>query len=835
MPRARRTQRGSERLAMAAAEATRYEITHGASPEAARRIVCCQVASALLPITLTEPIAAWIAHQAGELWQWQPPRAELRQALAAASSEADPLANFYEAYLHAFDGEHRLRRGVYYTPRAIVRFIVRAVDAALRDEFGLRDGLADVTIDERTGLSFARVLDPALGAGLFLTEIIEHVQQACVTQWRAEGGDAAEISERWNAYVPRHLLPRLGGIEIIPEAACLAVARIARTLAATGYRFENAACFQLHVADALAQPIRPAWNIIVGNPPFSGISATKQHWAQELLQGRGLLGEVRASYFQVNGQPLGERKHWLQDDYVKFLRIAHEQIETTGRGMVALVTSHGYLDNVTFRGLREKLTQTFERITVVDLHGNAKRKERTPDDERDENVFGIEQGVAIGLLRATGKQPAPPVERADLWGTREQKLALLEQASVADLAPQPVEQTQPGQAFVLASGERFPEYEAGWPLPLLFPFNSTAPVTARDAFVVGWTDAQLLERCRDLADETLSDDELRARYFHRTRSRTHAPGDSRGWKLSQARATMRTTVDPGSLIATFQYRPFDYRPLLWADWLVDWPRSEMMFHVCAADNLSLIARRQSPPGSAGNYVWATACGTLDGVIRSDNCGSESLFPLWIDGNTTRRANINEHFVRAFAQASGLSWSMEGDAHDIQLFTAVTLFQYVYALLFCPLYRQRYAARLMSDFPRVLLPSSGRLFHQLSDVGRELLDCHLLRNSERAGEWRIEGAALVAPGMPKFAAGRVRINETCYCEGVSRDAWEFHVGSHRVLQKYLKDRRTRVLTPDEVLHYQRMVAAVDRTLVLQAALDGVIQEHGGFEQAFYTPR
>lgn len=737
----------------------------------------------------------WIAQQWSAAGERAHPEflsdSELTSLLSSGMDYSDRLANHYELHLQQFDAVTRKARGVYYTPPEAVRFILRAVDECLQAEFRWPLGLLDAR---------ARILDPALGAGVFVTEAIAFIQRQFA---------ARRPGEDWNEYVANQLLPRLGGIEILPTAAYVAMVRIALALAATGYRFESDAVMELRIADALAAPIRPAWNVIVGNPPFSGISTAKHDWLQKLLQGIGPAGEPRASYFALDGEPLRERKHWLQDDYVKFLRIAQEQIEMTGSGIVALVTSHGYLDNITFRGLRGAMLETFPRTTLIDLHGNAKRRERTPSGERDENVFAIEQGVAIGLWRRPLGEPAVLVERADIWGSRTDKLAILDRASWRELPYFSIAENAKGTAWIAQEIAHFPEYDSGWLLTDIFPLNTTAPVTARDDFVVAFTREELLERCRDLKDRSLSDDQLRARYFTRTRSRLYPPGDTRGWQLPQARERMRAEENCESLITAVQYRPFDQRWILWADWLIDWPRSDVLRHIVGRNNVTLIARRQAPPGRTYNYVWISDLPTLDGVIRSDNCGSESLFPLWTYLDGERRANLSPGFV------DRLATTLRCAPAEIP---AEQILGYCYALLSSPQYCARYAGRLRQNFPRIAWPSSCEQFEQLSRLGRSLFDVQLLRNAASQRHWQHTNDTQLAKGMPRYIDGCVFINANCHLPDVPLAAWEYVVGSHQVLRKYLKDRRGRQISLDELERHSHMVGAIETSLGIQREID-----------------
>ena len=374
----------------------------------------------------------------------------------------DPVIHFYELFLKEYDAEKRMQRGVFYTPRPVVSYIVRSVDELLRTEFGLADGLADITtwgemvqrcknLKIPDGVSpdqdFVQILDPATGTGTFLVEAIDVIHGTLLKKWRAQGCRDSEMEVFWNEYVPRHLLPRLHGYELLMAPYAIAHLKIGLKLYETGYHFrtdERARIFLTNALEpasitqmtldflpALAHEARAVneikngrrFTVVIGNPPYSGHSANKGAWVRELL--RGSAGKQRAeNYFEVDGGPLNERNpKWLNDDYVKFIRLAHWQIERTGRGVLGFITNHSYLDNPTFRGMRESLAATFPRAHLLDLHGNLKKKERAPDGGKDENVFDIQQGVAVGLFTYPPDGTAPirrSYNHADVWGVREQ-------------------------------------------------------------------------------------------------------------------------------------------------------------------------------------------------------------------------------------------------------------------------------------------------------------------------------------------------------------------------------------------------------------------------------
>jgi len=433
---------------------------------------------------------------------------------ASVGSSSDPLL-LYESYLAIRDPSRRSERGVFYTPRVIARHIVERVDTALRERFGLADGLADTAtwsemrrrwpalrLPQGTSCDepFVRILDPAAGSGVFLLEVVDRIHRTMWAKWREERFSEEEIVARWNTYVPLHLLPRIYAVELMPTPCVISQIAIAQKLADTGYEFNADQRFQFSIADTLLDPVvvanfvskgepaddtatvlretltRVAFTVVLGNPPFRGISSNPSSWIGKLLRGSGPGDRPAVSYYEVDGEPLGERKVWLQDDYVKFMRYAQWQIERAGVGVLGFVTNHGYLDNATFRGMRHALLETFQQIEVFDLHGNRKKNKSAPGGGVDEGMFEIEQGVAIGLFSRIETDNATCVTHREVWGSREAKakaIAEEDRAPTTRIIPCP-----PHFLFVPTSMESHPEYEAGFALNDVMPVNSTAVVTA---------------------------------------------------------------------------------------------------------------------------------------------------------------------------------------------------------------------------------------------------------------------------------------------------------------------------------------------------------------------
>jgi predicted helicase len=721
----------------------------------------------------------------------------------ASSEEGSFVWRLYEPFLHAHAVDHRRRKGVFYTPRAIVAFIVREIDRLVREEFALPQGLAERAI--ANGQPSIRILDPAVGTGAFLVEVIDVVRQSFL---------AANDEGAWDDFVAAQLLPRLWGIEVLPAPCLIAHLHLAVKLAATGFGFHLPGKINIALGDALTEPRAAAggdrfhtqrpFTVVLGNPPFSSLSNNRGAWITQLVRGTA----NTPGYQQIADRKLGERKTWLHDDYVKFIRRAQWEIEQAGWGIVGLVTNHGYLDNATFRLMREHLLQTFPRISVVDLHGNRKKGEVAPSGAADENVFGLDQGVAIGLFRRPLQSLERTTDHADLWGSKAAKFAALDQGS---LPSSPLVPNIPDFRFVLeahASGIHAQEYVLGESLADVMPIATTAPVSARDKFVVSIDYEALCRRIEEFRDLAIPDAEIRKRYFRSTRSARYLPGDTRGWKMAEARRSLAAESDWRAFIRRCQYRPLDFRFVFWHPAMIDWPRTAIVRHLLASDdpaaerNIALIARRQMLPTQPCTYFWITDQLALDGIIRSDNLGSESLFPLYLyraaekraansaDQSPRRTANFSPRFIEQLSQRLALNWIPDGSGDLAQSLGPQDVLHYIYALFHAPAYRERYAPYLRRDFPRVLLPASSAVFIELATIGARLVELHLLR------------------GEPPAAPTTAR----------KRDAAQgFRVGGYEVCRKYL---HTNGRSPDSA-EYQRIEAILHATGELMPQIDAIL--------------
>ena len=791
--------------------------------------------------------------------------ARILRGFGQRTRQADAVVHFYETFLQAYDAALRDARGVYYTPEPVVGWLVRSVDAVLARDFGLADGLADAstvaverpeTADHpaRTeAVHRVQVLDPATGTGTFLHAVLRAVHA------RFEGNEGL-----WDAYVADHLLPRVHGFELLMAPYTVAHLKLGLFLRETGYTFsrderlnvfltnaldgaapaaERAIPFARWLADEAAAADRVKRDtpvmVVVGNPPYSGHSANTGDWITRLMRGHDTqTGRPTESYFEVDGGPLGERNpKWLNDDYVKFLRMAQEQVARTGSGVVAFVTNHGFLDNPTFRGMRQSLMTAFDRLYLLDLHGNAKKKETTPQGGHDENVFDIMQGVSLTVMVRLAEHSDEPAEvwHADLWGARADKYAALDAADVTTTAWTRLDPRAPFYLFREVDRQFRDEYDEGWKVTDIFPVSNTGMVTARDKFVIGFDRDEVLARVRDFAQLPLA--EAAAKYKLRdTRERT----------LEESQKMIRAMDDPSEKVHRVLYRPFDSRPIFYHEALVRWPARAVMRHMLEGDNLGLITTRQTRDD------W-------DALVTDRPIGHKALaaydintlFPLWLTPEPDeglfaaeageRKANLAPDFVAALDEATGLAYAEGRGGAGKGALTPEDAFHYVYGVLHAPSYRARYADFLKTDYPRVPLPPTREAFRAFVEVGRRLVALHLLRDVPDPGtRFPVKGSNTVDKGFPAYVPpggagpdgeaaerGRVYLNDAQFFEGVEPEVWAHQVGGYQVLDKWLKDRRGRALSYDDLRRYPRVVAALRETQRLVADADDAAAEAFGW--------
>jgi Type ISP C-terminal specificity domain/N-6 DNA Methylase len=720
--------------------------------------------------------------------------------------ERDPFIYFYEDYLKAYDAATRKARGVYYTPPPVVNFIVRAMDDILKESFDIRDGLADhrrVT-----------VLDFACGTGTFLLEVFQRVFDNI-------GGPG---SGRADPIVREHILKNLFGFEYLIAPYTIAHLKLSQYLREQGHPLKNDERLQVFLTNTL-EPVAPQANfllpavsaeveaaqkvkdreilVIMGNPPYSGVSRNMGTAAQHLIE----------RYKYVDGQHFGERKHWLQDDYVKFIAFAQKKMDEVEEGIVGIITNHNYLDGPTFRGMRQQLLSTFNQIFVLDLHGSAQRTENVPLGTRDENVFDIRPGVAIILL-VKNRKIEGSVRHANLWGRREAKYRVLAQNSIRDIEWKVVRPVSPNYFF--EEEIEVEDVANGRSLDEMFTIGTTALQTSRDEFALSFSESDLIRRVKDLRNLDKPDTEFT--HLLRKKKESQLPaGDSGFWNLKNARKELneRSSVE----IAPLMYRPFDIRYLIYDDAIVHRMKREVSDQM-RQDNLSLLVPRQL---SSMDYrhVFVTTLVSEMCVVSAATKEQNRVFPLYRYELTRKQDPASKKAVHN-SRVENFSADFREflDGRYEHHYTPEEVFGYVYAVLHAPTHRERYADFLRIDFPNVPFPLKAPNFETLSVLGWSLVQAHLLREVPRKslaayhgkGDHRIEGVHYSSEEQA------ISINNTQCFKPVPDGVWAFRIGGYQVLDKYLKSRKGRTLSLDEINHVAAIADSLAFTIEQMAEID-----------------
>ncbi|MCD4729615.1 MAG: N-6 DNA methylase, partial [Bacteroidales bacterium] len=785
------------------------------------------------------------------------------------------MIHFYETFLGAYDPKLKKARGVWYTPEPVVNFIVRAVDDILKTEFGLKDGLADtsktkVKVDTqipnknyKTGykqveqeVHKVQILDPATGTGTFLAEVVKHIYK----NFKGQQGI-------WSNYVENHLLPRLNGFELLMASYAMAHLKLELLLAETGYKPTREQRLKVYLTNSLEEHHPDTGTLfanwlsteaseanhikrdtpvmcVIGNPPYSGESSNKGEWIMKLME----------DYKKEPGgkEKLKERNpKWINDDYVKFLRYGQYFIEKNDVGILAYINPHGFLDNPTFRGMRWNLLKTFDIIYTIDLHGNSKKKETAPDGSADINVFDIMQGVSINLFVKTGKKKDNELGKVfhfDLLGKREMKYDFLYNESIKTVTYKELTTITPNYFFTNKVFEEQNKFNKGFSLSKIFTVNSAGIVTARDKFTIHFSKAESKKKIEEFID---LDDETARRRFNLGK-------DVRDWSVSGARNDLKSSGLDFSNIVRIVYRPFEERYTYFTGTTKGFhcmPRNEVMKHIFKKDNLSLICPKQVPDKeNSGIFISKFISGHKTCSAYNIN----NIFPLYfypetnsqqtIEQTKGRIPNLNQEIVNQIAEKLGLEFIPEKEAEGNvcfansselrddykSTFAPIDLLDYISAVLHSPTYREKYKEFLKIDFPRVPYPKDQNTFWQLVQFGGELRRIHLLESETVENSittYPQDGDNTISRKMSKNSPGfelsnqesqlgKVWINDRQYFDQVPLTAWKFYIGGYQPAQKWLKDRRNRQLSFDDIRHYQKIIVALTETDRLMKEIDKI---------------
>jgi hypothetical protein len=755
----------------------------------------------------------------------------------------DPVIHFYELFLNEYDKKKKVQRGVFYTPQPVVSHIVRSVHELLQTEFGLEDGLAStmtwgemhkmhpeikipkgVSIDE----PFVQILDPATGTATFLVEVIEIIYKTMTKKWLKEGHMALEIPKLWNKYVPKHLLPRLYGFELMMAPYAIAHMKIGLKLGETGYRFGSEERAHIYLTNSLEPPsdvaeqpqfeeMAPAlaheakavnaikcnklFTVVIGNPPYSNF---------------GQLNRIPfiLSLLEDYKRDLDEQKLNLDDDYIKFIRFGQYVLDKAGTGIFGMITNNVYMDGITHRRMRESMKSSFACVRVLDLHGSVKKLEISPDGSKDENVFDIQQGVGISLFSKVPHVPLNQVEFSELWGSREAKYVALTATGQHPVQGTKVESVAPYHFFVPKNFSDGAEWNTWHSIRVLMPANSTGVKTHLDDVLVRFEKTEIKTVIEHFLDENWKPIEL---------SKTRRASPLR--KAVLLKNALKDDLDRS--VADYAYRVFDTRKIAYLPNAIEAGdhRYPIMRHLLSS-NVGIATTRQLSQGSFA-HILVTKFITDMCFLSTATKECAYIFPLKLlaGGNLLKGDSV--------------SWNLSSYAQTYCLQNNTTpedFFQYTYAVFHSSTYRNRYAEFLKIDFPRVPLTSSLELFKALAKLGGELVALHLMESPKLNKHiTRFVGKGKPEVEKVSYSDETVWIDkaQSQGFQGVPENVWNFHIGGYQVCEKWLKNRKGRTLSADDINHYHRIVVALNETIHIMAEIDKVIEVHGGWPNAFST--
>ncbi|MDA9345902.1 hypothetical protein N9R01_00800 [Porticoccaceae bacterium] len=784
------------------------------------------------------------------------------------NQKEDPVMHFFEGFLQEYDSKIRKDRGVFYTPQPVVSFIVRSVDEQLRTEFGLKDGLADTTtwgelarqiedlkIPDGTSpdQAFIQILDPATGTGTFPVEVIDLIYKTMTAKWQAQGSREAQIKELWNEYVPKFLLPRLHGYELMMAPYAIAHMKIGLKLYETGYSFKSDERARIYLTNAL-EPAQdysgtfafaiPAlaheaeavnaikrdqrFTVVIGNPPYSKLSSNLTKSVRALVE----------PYKYLEGEKIRERgalqfEMNLQDDYVKFTRLMELVIADAGAGVMGLISNGGYLTNPTLVGMRYSLATTFSSVSLIDLHGHGASLVLG-----DENVFDIQQGVSIGVLcRRTQTESLAEVSYASLVGAREEKYRVLSAGSVVTLPFESVRPKRPYFQFMPLDDDLRNEFDSMISLAELFPRNSAGFITSRDSLVIDSSVETLKRKIRKFANDRREDSEVYETFNFKPSKRLD---------LRAAQKAVLVDEDITGTIRPCLYRPFDSRFIYYNRQLIE-SYKPIARDMDMTDNLGLLATRQVTRSQFEHVFVASAMIELKSCSHDRNT---QFFPLYTSQSAASDRpdmfgagfvpNLSIEALDRLSESIGLEAILRsggGEAIDPK-----SVFHYCYATLHSPAYRKRYFELLQFEFPRVPLSPTHSVFHELVRIGSDLVNLHLMKVPFLTTD------EVVSVGLQPLQVEKVSYLDqvvwidkarTSGFKGVPKDVWNFRIGGYQVCEKWLKDRGPkkgnpgRVLSEEEINHYKKIVVTLGETIRIMGEIDSVIESHGGWPDAFAT--
>jgi predicted helicase len=766
---------------------------------------------------------------------------KIKEEYYKEGNKANLIINFYEPFLKEFDSETKQDRGVFYTPTQVVNFMVRATDNIVKTKFNIKNGLADTTIIEHSVITECTtenkttdekknkksknlkvitktrkapqviILDPAGGTGGYLNGVIEHIKQDT-------GID--EKSGMWGEYVNNHLIPKLQMFEVM--IAPYTMAHLNLQMAVMGENknmiiekpfnicltntLENKetekqdGCLFTCIKDEIikANDIKKGLpvSVIIGNPPYNARSQNTY--------------DVNAYKF-INGESINEKALMsLQDDYVKFIRWSQKRVENEKNAVVAFITNHGFIDNITFRGMRKSLMETFDEIYILDLHGNSTKKEMCPDGSKDENVFNIKQGVSINIfIKKANKQKETTIKHAECYGTQTQKLKFLNDNEFNTISWSDIKPEAPNYMFKPMDNNAN-EYNNYFSIiNEVFINKFSGIMTGNDDTTINIKKNNLIKTINDIT--TLSDEECN-KIYGRQKS---ASGQS--WSLENAKKDIIKTQKQEKNITGITYRAFDNRFTYFTGNSAGFhqrPSGNGMKNLHNKENLAIVtARRTRENKFTHTFITKTV------IDYNFFLSSTSAFPLYTYNGDKRESNINPEFIKKVESILKIKLGVD--------FTEEMIINYIYAIINSPMYKTRYINYLKYDYPKIPIVKDVKKFMALCKIGKELTETHLMENDILSIDvkYPVKGDNKVT--KVKHSDDKLYINETQYFNNISTDVYSAVFGGYQVVKKWFDARKGLILDYDDLKHINTMVNAISRTFEIQTEIDNII---GSFPEA-----
>ena len=750
---------------------------------------------------------------------------KLRKNFEKEFQKRDPMIHFYEDFLFQYNPAAKKKYGVYYTPQPVVEFIVRAVDDILKNDFDIKDGIADTCMVNNHHR--VQILDPATGTGTFLAEVVGKIKEQIPPA-------------TWPLYVKEHLLPRIYGFEYM--MAPYTIAHIKLDMLINLWGNDNVAedndervkiyltnsliqddlKTKIAFAEILAKEANEANDIkqnapvmvMIGNPPYNVKSTNKGEQFEWI--------ETKLKDYKKN---LNEKKINLDDDYIKFIRLAQFYVERTGEGIVAYISNNSFIDGLTHRQMRRELMRCFDDIYVLNLHGSTKRKETAPDGSKDENVFTIMQGVSVNIFvrRKNGDKKPAKIHYFDLYGNRKAKYSFLSENTLASIPWQTLLPQDPYLFFVPKDFSAKEEYDKGFKITEIMSCVNTGLKTDRDTLFYDSDKNDLEKRIMRLLNHDIDKDFIDK----------YRVVDSSSFRLTDRVKNAKYSQDK---VVECMYRPFDYKYIYYDEKIISRPAYGVMRHLVTDKNISLIVCRQQSTFDFQHVFCTTYISDICSIsAQTKECSY--VFPLYLfpeeifgekqesltnlDENIWRKienwVKYRQEYKPLTANEQAGELGFDATPEEPHFLSPEDIFDYIYGVLHSPRYREKYKEFLKVDFPRIPYPKNADEFEHYRDCGHKLRELHLMHNMPKS-KVVFEGEGDFEVKKVRREDERVYINDTQYFSNVPQVVWDFFIGGYQPAQKWLKDRKDRALSYKDVEHYGNIITVLLETKRIMDSID-----------------